>query len=159
MAVLTADSGPAGCGLSVHTAPVATALLERPALNIRTLAEMRIITGPTGIDNSAAQRTLPLGPGCARSAMHNPAEMQTGWNEGAMRVVMCTDANSQRHGNWLRQCLAQCATLYDSQLWQRLAGYLGDLRKAAIRLHTKDQMAKKKDKQDASEASERPPVR
>ena len=48
MAVLTADSGPAGGGLSVDTAPVATALLERPALNIRTLAEMRIITGPTG---------------------------------------------------------------------------------------------------------------
>ena len=47
MAVLTADSGPAGGGLSVDTAPVATALLERPALNIRTLAEIRIITGPT----------------------------------------------------------------------------------------------------------------
>ena len=40
MAILTADSGPAGGGLSVDTAPVATASLERPALNIRTLAEM-----------------------------------------------------------------------------------------------------------------------
>ena len=30
MAVLTADSGPAGGGLSVDTAPVATALLEGP---------------------------------------------------------------------------------------------------------------------------------
>ena len=50
MAVLTADSGPAGGGLSVDTAPVATALLERPALNIRTLAEMRIITGPTAYE-------------------------------------------------------------------------------------------------------------
>ena len=49
MAVPTADSGTAGGGLSVDTAPVATALLEQPALNIRTLAEMRIITGPTGI--------------------------------------------------------------------------------------------------------------
>ena len=47
MAVLTADSGPAGGGLSVDTAPVATALLERPTLNIRTLADVRIITGPT----------------------------------------------------------------------------------------------------------------
>ena len=56
MAVLTADSGPAGGGLSVDTAPVATALLERPALNIRSLAQMQIITGPTGI----AQQSLCL---------------------------------------------------------------------------------------------------
>ena len=47
MAVLTADSRPAGRGLPVDTAPVSTALLDRPALNIRTLAEMRITTGPT----------------------------------------------------------------------------------------------------------------
>ena len=39
------------------------------------------------------------------------------------------------------------------------AGYLGDLRKAAIKLHTREQMGSKKDKaQAAEEAQERPKV-